>query len=175
MELDLDICRVRPWRASDLRSLVRHADNRLIWINLRDRFPYPYTEQAGRQWLATANSAGTPTNFAIEVDGQAVGGIGFIPGTDVERISAEVGYWLGQDYWGRGIVTAALVAVSAFAFSEFDLHRLFALPFAENVASRRVLEKAGYELEAILRSSAIKDGRILDQALYGMTRTNARL
>jgi RimJ/RimL family protein N-acetyltransferase len=171
MELDLDICRVRPWRASDLRSLVRHADNRLIWINLRDRFPFPYTEQAGRHWLATANNPGTPTNFAIEVDGQAAGGIGFIPGTDVERISAEVGYWLGQAYWGRGIVTAALVAVSDFAFSSFELHRLFALPFAENVASRRVLEKAGYALEAILRSSAIKDGRILDQALYGKMRT----
>jgi ribosomal-protein-alanine N-acetyltransferase len=172
MELDLDICRVRPWRATDLRSLVRHADNRLIWINLRDRFPYPYTEQAGRHWLATVNGPGSPMNFAIEVDGQAVGGIGFIPGTDVERISAEVGYWLGQEYWGRGIVTTALVAVSDFAFSAFDLHRLFALPFAENVASRRVLEKAGYELEAILRSSAIKDGRILDQALYGKMRTD---
>jgi RimJ/RimL family protein N-acetyltransferase len=171
MELDLDTCRVRPWRASDLRSLVRHADNRLIWINLRDRFPFPYTEHAGRLWLATANSAGTPMNFAIEVDDQAVGGIGFIPGTDVERVSAEVGYWLGQAYWGRGIATAALVAISDYAFSAFELHRLFALPFAENVASRRVLEKAGYELEAILRSSAIKDGRILDQALYGKMRT----
>jgi [ribosomal protein S5]-alanine N-acetyltransferase len=173
MELDLDICRVRTWRASDLRSLVRHADNRLIWINLRDRFPFPYTEQAGRHWLASVNSSGMPTNFAIEVDGEAAGGIGFIPGTDVERISAEVGYWLGQAYWGRGIVTAALVAVSDFAFSAFDLHRLFALPFAENRASRRVLEKAGYELEAILRTSAIKDGRILDQALYGRLRTDS--
>jgi [ribosomal protein S5]-alanine N-acetyltransferase len=171
MELDLNICRVRSWRRSDLASLVRHADSRRIWLNLRDMFPSPYTEEAGRLWLAHATSASPETNFAIEVGGAAVGGIGFIPGRDVERISAEVGYWLGEEYWGRGIATAAVAATSDFAFANFDLHRLFALPFAENIASRRVLEKAGYRLEAILRTSAVKDGRIQDQALYARTRT----
>lgn len=171
MQLDLGICRVRSWRASDLSSLVRNANNRRIWINLRDRFPFPYTEDAGRQWLAFVTAANVESNFAIEVDGAAVGGIGFIPGTDVERISAEVGYWLGEAHWGRGIATVALGGISEYAFEAFDLHRLFALPFAENLASRRVLEKAGYRLEAILRMSAIKDGRILDQALYSRTRT----
>jgi RimJ/RimL family protein N-acetyltransferase len=170
MDLHLSTCRLRPWRTTDVTSVVRHANNRRIWLNLRDRFPYPYTEQAGRLWLAHVTSAAVITNFAIEVDGDAVGGIGFIPGTDVERISAEVGYWLGETYWGRGIVTDALKGLSEYAFASFELHRLFALPFAENLASRRVLEKAGYRLEAILRTSAIKDGRVLDQALYGRTR-----
>jgi RimJ/RimL family protein N-acetyltransferase len=171
MELDLGICRVRSWRQSDLASLVRHANNRRIWLNLRDMFPSPYTPDAGRMWLAHATTASPETNFAIEVDRAAVGGIGFIQGRDVERVSAEVGYWLGEAYWGRGITTAAVGALTGFAFANFDLHRLFALPFAENLPSRRVLEKAGYTLEAILRTSAVKDGRILDQALYGRTRT----
>lgn len=171
MEIDLGICRVRSWRQRDLASLVRHADNRRVWLNLRDMFPSPYTEEAGRLWLAHATTASPETNFAIEVGRAAVGGIGFIPGRDVERISAEVGYWLGEDYWGRGITTAAVGALTEFAFANFDLHRLFALPFAGNLPSRRVLEKSGYRLEAILRMSAIKDGRIIDQALYGRTRT----
>lgn len=171
MEIDLGLCRIRSWRRTDLASLVRNADNRRIWLNLRDMFPSPYTEEAGRQWLAHATAASPETNFAIEVERAAVGGIGFIPGRDVERISAEVGYWLGEAYWGRSIATAAVGALSEFAFANFDLHRLFALPFAGNLASRRVLEKAGYTLEAILRTSAIKEGRIVDQALYGRTRT----
>jgi ribosomal-protein-alanine N-acetyltransferase len=172
MILDLGICRVRSWRDSDLQSLVRHANNRRIWLNLRDRFPHPYTEEAGRSWLAYATSVSPETNFAIEVDGEAAGGIGFIVGTDVERVSAEIGYWLGEAHWGRGVTSAALAAVTAHAFAAYDLHRLFALPFAANHASRRVLEKAGYQFEAVLRSSAIKDGRILDQALYGRCRTD---
>jgi ribosomal-protein-alanine N-acetyltransferase len=171
MLLDLGVCCVRPWRHADLESLVRHADNRRIWLNLRDRFPHPYTHEAGRQWLAHATAASPATNFAIDVNGEAVGGIGFIPGTDVERVSAEIGYWLGETHWGRGVTTAAVKGLTDFAFANFDLHRLFALPFAENVGSRRVLEKAGYRLEGILRTSAVKDGRILDQALYGRTRT----
>ncbi len=171
MEIDLGICRLRSWRQSDLASLVRHANNRRIWLNLRDMFPSPYTDEAGRLWLAHATTASPETNFAIEVERAAVGGIGFIPGRDVERISAEVGYWLGESYWGRGIATAAVGALTDFAFANFDLHRMFALPFAENHASRRVLEKAGYTLEAILRTSAVKDGRIRDQALYGRTRS----
>jgi RimJ/RimL family protein N-acetyltransferase len=165
MNVDLSVCRVRSWRESDLASLVRHANNRRIWLQLRDGFPHPYTEQAGRAWLARAANEEPQTSFAIEVGGSAVGGIGFIPGKDVERVSAEVGYWLSEAYWGRGIATAALRGLTAHAFS-LGFSRLFAVPFATNLASRRVLEKAGYELEAILRRSAIKEGRVVDQALY---------
>ncbi len=109
------------------------------------------------------------TFFAIAVNGEAVGGIGFVPLTDVERVSAEVGYWLGEPFWGRGLATEAVIAISRYAIEHHGLTRLFALPFAYNPASCRVLEKAGYQLETRLRRSAIKDGVIVDQMLYGLT------
>jgi len=104
--------------------------------------------------------------FAIAVDGAAVGGIGFVPQHDVDRVSTEVGYWLGESLWGRGITTEALIAITRYAIATHGLTRTFALPFAHNAASCRVLEKAGYVLEARLRKSAIKDGQILDQMQY---------
>ena len=106
------------------------------------------------------------TIWAIEVDGAAVGGIGLERLTDVERVSAEMGYWLGQEYWGRGIVTDAVRAVSEQSFRLFDLTRIFALPFADNPGSIRVLEKAGFVVEGRLRQSAIKDGRLRDQLMF---------
>ncbi|HEY7057654.1 MAG TPA: GNAT family protein, partial [Vicinamibacterales bacterium] len=108
------------------------------------------------------------TTFAIDVGGEAVGGIGFSPGTDVERFSAEIGYWLGEPFWGRGIAAEALRLVSEYAFAECNVLRLFALPFADNQRSMRVLEKAGYTREAILRASSVKFGDIRDQALYAL-------
>jgi len=170
MQLECGICRVRSWRTSDLDALVRHANNRNIWLQLRDRFPYPYTRECGMQWLAATTLESPETAFAIEVDGEAAGGVGLVLGVDVERVSAEIGYWIGEPFWGRGIVSAALGAVTDFAFDAYGLTRIFALPFADNARSRRVLEKAGYTLESILRRSAIKEGRIRDQALYARIR-----
>jgi RimJ/RimL family protein N-acetyltransferase len=109
---------------------------------------------------------GGETKFAIEVDGEAVGGIGVIPGADIERFSAEIGYWLGEPFWGRGIVSEALILISERAFERLNLLRLFALAFAENAASTRVLEKAGYACEGVLKSGAVKHGRVYDQLLY---------
>ena len=114
--------------------------------------------------MATAEP--TETNLAIEVAGEAVGGVGFVPGSDVERFSAEIGYWLSETLWGRGIATEAVVLVTDFTFDQLNMLRVFALPFAENVASRRVLEKAGYECEGILRASSVKFGEPRDQAVY---------
>lgn len=166
MELRLTRCTVRSWRRSDAASLAEQANNRNIWINLRDRFPHPYTSADARGFLRDVMNRVPETAFAIEVGGQAVGGIGFVPQIDVERVSAEIGYWLGEAYWGRGIVTEALDAVTRHAVEQHGLTRIFALPFAWNRASCRVLEKAGYTLEARLRRSAIKDGRIVDQMQY---------
>ena len=115
MELDCGICRVRSWSLNDVDSTVRHANNRKIWLNLRDRFPHPYTKADAESWIRSALSARTETSFAIEVSGEAVGGIGFEIKTDVERYSAEVGYWLGEELWNRGICTAALKATSTYA------------------------------------------------------------
>ena len=166
MHLRLPRSIVRSWTNEDLASLVKHADNRKIWLNLRDRFPHPYTRRDGRDFIHLARSQRPETMFAIEVDGEAAGGIGFVPHTDVERVSAEIGYWLGEPFWGRGIVTEALVAVTKHALDTHHLTRVFALPYARNAASCRVLEKAGYALEARLRRSAIKDGEIIDQMQY---------
>lgn len=170
MRLPLGVCDVRSWRPADAAAIVKHANNRNVWLNLRDRFPHPYTLREARRFLASVIGARPETNFAIEVDGAAVGGIGFRIQTDVERIAAELGYWLGETYWGRGIATTAVGAVTEYALRKYNLVRVFALPFAHNQASARVLEKAGFTLEGVMRSSAIKDGRVLDQLLYARIR-----
>jgi ribosomal-protein-alanine N-acetyltransferase len=166
MKLVLSTCIVRSWESSDVDSLAKHADNRNIWLNLRDRFPHPYTRSDAREFIRYARALRPPTAFAIEVAGEAVGGIGFLLNADVERVSAEIGYWLGEPFWGRGITTDALIALTRYAIESHGLTRVFAVPFSWNVASCRVLEKAGYVLEGRLRRSAIKSGRIVDQLQY---------
>jgi RimJ/RimL family protein N-acetyltransferase len=172
MHLLLDTCSVRSWRASDVSSLVAHANNRKIWLNLRDRFPHPYTRSDGRAYVRLARSMDPETLFAIDVAGEAVGAVGFVMQPDVERMSAEVGYWLGEAFWGRGIVTDALRAVTRYAIDQHHFTRIFAVPFASNTGSCRVLEKAGYVLEARLRRSAIKDGVVIDQLQYAFAAEN---
>jgi ribosomal-protein-alanine N-acetyltransferase len=160
-------CVLRRWRARDLASLVLHADNINVSRYLRDRFPYPYTRKDARAFLAmAAGSGGDDTRLAIDVDGEAVGGIGVIVGTDVERFSAEVGYWLGEPFWGRGIGTEALAMFSEDVFGRLNLLRLFAVASAANVASARVLDKAGYQKEAVMRCAAVKFGVPNDQLLF---------
>lgn len=169
MLLTCENCRIRSWRDSDVERLPVHADNRKIWLNLRDRFPHPYTDADAVAWIAHVLTARPETNFAIDVEGEAVGGIGVVLHEDVERCSAEIGYWLGEKYWGRGIASAALKAFTAYAFDAFGLTRVYALPFAHNAASVKILEKAGYRREGLLRRSVVKDGVVLDQWLYAIT------
>jgi ribosomal-protein-alanine N-acetyltransferase len=166
MDLECGPCTVRSWHRDDEATLPLHANNRQIWINLRDQFPYPYTRADAKRWLQHITSVTPETSFAIDVNGEAVGGIALVLHDDVERCSAEVGYWLSEHYWGRGIATAALKTITEYAFTQFKLTRVFAVPFAHNVASMRVLEKAGYICEGRLRRSAIKDGVVLDQLMY---------
>jgi ribosomal-protein-alanine N-acetyltransferase len=166
MHLQLGSCTIRSWQVSDAESLQRHADNRNVSKQLRDRFPFPYGIEQARLFIDFIARQATPTVWAIDVDGEAVGGIGIELDTDVERVSAEIGYWLGERFWGRGIATEALKAVTAEAFTRFDITRLYAVPFADHIASVRVLEKAGYVREGHLRRSAIKDGKIRDQLLF---------
>jgi [ribosomal protein S5]-alanine N-acetyltransferase len=164
--LTLTTCAVRSWRTSDAESLLRHANNRNIWLNLRDAFPHPYTKHDARAYIRSVRDRSPETTFAIAVNDEAVGSIGFVLRTDVERVSAEIGYWLAEPFWGRGIATEALAAVTRHAIAVHKLTRVYALPFAWNGASCRVLEKAGYVLEARLRRSAIKNGIITDQLQY---------
>lgn len=165
MRLPGQRCTVRPWRLSDADALVRHANDADVARQLRDRFPHPYTIQNAHAFLRYATTEGR-SNLAIEVDGEAVGAIGYVSGTDIERFSAEIGYWLGRQVWGRGIATDALTTLTGHLFRERRVLRLFALPFATNLASIRVLEKAGYEREGVLRSSSVKYGEVRDQVMY---------
>ncbi len=167
VEIEAGPCRLRRWRMTDLDALLRHADNPAVARNLRDLFPSPYTRADAREWLGDPLHDVVPlSTFAIEADGEAVGGIGLVPGRDVERFSAEIGYWLGEAVWGRGLATAALRAATEYGFARLGLRRIFALPFATNAGSSRVLAKAGYRLEARLADSAFKEGRFVDQELW---------
>lgn len=170
MKLRLNTCTVRSWEWRDREAMVRHANNRNVSINLRDRFPYPYTDRDARNWLDVVVGRKPETNFAIDVAGEAVGGIGFDVQPDVGHRSAEIGYWLGEQFWGLGIATEALIAVTEHAFANYDLCRLYAHVFDWNGASARVLEKAGYAFEGRLRKSVTKDGQTIDQLMYAIIR-----
>ena len=170
LTFELDSCVLRPWRSQDVEALIRHADNRNVWINVRDRFPHPYTRDDALRWLEFAQTLPPDTQLAIEVDGEAVGGIGLEPQTDIERVSAEIGFWLGEAYWGRGIMTQAVTAYSDWALNRPGLFRLYASVLEWNQASMRVLEKAGYQREGCMRKSAIKDGQVIDRVLYTRVR-----
>jgi ribosomal-protein-alanine N-acetyltransferase len=166
MQLVLRKCTIRPWRLDDAASIARHANNRKVWLAVRDRFPHPYTMQDGHEFLQRAITEQPEMKFCIEIEGAAVGGIGVHPGEDVHRHTATMGYWLGEEFWGRGIMTEAVTAVTNFCFENFPLRRISAEVFANNPASARVLEKAGFILEGRLRNHVLKDGQVLDSLLY---------
>ncbi len=166
MLIDLGDLRIRSWHAADLEALVRHANNPNVAGNLRDQFPHPYTRQDGVDYLDYVRGLDVEKSFALEYGREAIGGIGFLLGADIARHSAEMGYWLSEMYWRRGLATRAVLATSDWAFERYQLTRIFAQVFAHNTPSMRVLEKAGFEREGIMRRSAIKHGMILDQVLY---------
>ena len=157
---------LRSWRREDAESLVRYANNRKIWRNLRDGFPHPYTRDHALDFLDKVAAQQTETYFAIELENEAVGSIGFALHTDVERVSAEIGYWLAEPFWNRGIMREALTFVTKYAIQTHKLTRVYATPYEWNQASFRVLERAGYQLEGRMRKSAVKDNQIVDQLLY---------
>ena len=174
MRLQGTRCSLRLWRMDDAESLVRHANNVNVARQLRDRFPHPYSRANASAFLKAATSAPEASNLAIEIDSYAIGAIGYVAGIDVERYSAEIGYWLGEAYWGRGIATEALILMTTHVFESMNMLRLFAVPFADNAGSIRVLEKAGYVREAILRSSSVKYGQPRDQLMYARVNENWR-
>jgi RimJ/RimL family protein N-acetyltransferase len=170
MDVALRTARLRPWRLDDEDALVRHANNRNISRNLRDVFPYPYTATDAQDFLLGVMPLTPLTTFAVEVDGEAAGGISLRVLGDIYRRTAEIGYWLSEDHWGRGIMTDAVMAITAYGFDHLDLLRIEADVFARNPASMRVLEKAGFEREGWLRQRITKDGETIDAAVYGLLR-----
>ena len=159
-------CIVRRFIAADAAWVAAVANDRRIWLQLRDLFPHPYHLADAEAYICHVASVDPPRSLAIVVDAAAVGGVGLEPMADVNRRSAEIGYWLGTAYWGRGIATEAVTLVTDWAFEAHQLLRIFAQPFASNLASRRVLEKAGYLLEGTMKCSAVKDGVVRDQCMY---------
>ena len=161
---------LRPWQVTDLPTLVQHANNWNVAKNLMDKFPHPYTEADGRDFIAFANSDEPVHIFAIAVEAQAVGGIGLHPQTDIHRKNAELGYWLAEPFWGNGIISAAIRQMVDFGFATFDIDRIFARPFGTNLASQRVLEKNGFVLEGRFEEVLYKNGEYLDELIYAVRR-----
>jgi RimJ/RimL family protein N-acetyltransferase len=169
VELRLKRCTIREHRQDDAESLAKHANNRRVWLGLRDLFPHPYAIDDAHKFLRVAMTEQPTTKFCIEIEGSAAGGIGIRLGEDVHRHVAEFGYWLGEEFWGRGVMTEVIPAFASYCFKNFSLQRLYAQPYANNLASARVLEKAGFVLEGRLRKNVVKDGKVLDSLLFGKT------
>lgn len=161
---------VRTYRKGDEAALCENADDFEVWLNLRDRFPHPYTMKDALEWIDLVQTLEPVTNFAITVDDRLVGGIGLMPNQDVHRHSAEIGYWLGKQHWGKGIMARVLTEMTEYFFNTADLVRIYALVFAWNPRSARVLEKAGYEQEGYLHKSVFKNNQFCDQLLYARIR-----
>lgn len=159
---------LRPWTLQDVDSLVHHANNYNIAKFMSDGFPHPYSADNAKSFIAFATNDKPIHIFAIDVNGEAVGGIGIHPQTDIMRKNAELGYWLSEDYWGNGIITKAIAEMISFAFQTFDITRIYARPFSTNTASQRVLKKAGFVLEARIEKVIFKNGEFLDELIYAI-------
>jgi len=158
--------KLRKWKSSDLESLVEHANNLNIAKWLTNQFPFPYTNEDGKKYLNLIEKDNPTKIFAIEVEGKAVGSIGIFPQSDIHEKSAEIGYWLSERYWGNGIMSKAIQEVVQYGFEAFDIVRIFARPFSTNTGSQKVLEKAGFELEARLKQALYKNSEYLDELIY---------
>lgn len=163
-------CTLRPWRRGDEARLVELADNTNVSRYMSDVFPSPYRMDDALAWIALNEADRSRVHFALEVDGELAGGIGVEPQAAEQRIAAEIGYWLGEPYWGRGIMTSAVRTLTQHAFETLPLRRIWAGIYHPNLASQRVLEKAGYTREAVLRNAIIKQGEIYDKIIYSVVR-----
>lgn len=161
---------LRPWDTEDIDVLPEIANDRRIWINVRDMFPHPYDRSRAEQWVAFCQQEEVAHSFAISMGGQAIGGIGVHPFDDVHRKSAELGYWLGPAYWGQGFATEAVQVIVKYGFELLGLERIQAGVYAWNEASSRVLVKSGFDLEGCMRRHAYKDGKFVDVLLYARLR-----
>ena len=166
------ICKIRKWLLSDAEDLTVAISNKKVQDNLRDGIPYPYTVQDGINFISAMLSADENDTFAfaITVDEKAIGSIGVYRQENIHRQTAELGYYIAEEYWGKGIMTEAVRQLCDYVFSHTDIIRIFAEPFAYNIGSCRVLEKAGFQYEGTLRSNAVKNGKVLDMKMYSKLR-----
>lgn len=161
---------LKPWSLQDVESLVKYANNMNIAKFMTNQFPHPYTEENAKAFITFATQDNPVHIFAIEVKGEAVGGIGLHPQTDIQCKNAELGYWLGEPFWGQGIITKAILQMVEFGFRTYDISRIFARPFGTNKASQRALEKARFKLEGHFEKALFKNGEYLDEIVYAIRR-----
>ena len=163
-------CGIREWRLSDANDLAAALSNKNVLDNLRDGIPFPYTADDARDYISAMLGADKNSAFvyAVEADGKAVGSISAFRRDNIHCRTAELGYYLSEEYWGRGIMTDAVKQLCEYLFANTDIVRIFAEPFAYNISSRRVLEKSGFSLEGIMKNNAFKNGKMLDMALYAL-------
>ena len=167
-------CKIRRWELSDARDLATALSNKKIQDNLRDGLPYPYTEQDGKEFISAMLAANESDTFAfaITVNGKVIGSIGAFRQGNIHRQTAELGYYIAEEYWGKGIMTEAVKQLCDYVFSNTDIIRIYAEPFAYNIGSCRVLEKAGFQYEGTLRSNALKNGNVFDMKMYSKLKTD---
>ena len=169
-------CRIRKWELSDAKDLAAALSNRKVQDNLRDGLPYPYTEQDGKEFISAMLSADENETFAfaITVDNMVIGSIGIFRQGNIHRQTAELGYYIAEEYWGKGIMTEAVKQICEYVFAKSDIIRIYAEPFANNIASCRVLEKVGFQYEGTLRSNAVKNGRVIDMEMYSLLKAEIK-
>jgi [ribosomal protein S5]-alanine N-acetyltransferase len=162
---------LRPFTEADVDNVAKYANNLEIAKNLTNKFPHPYSTENAKQFIAFATSNKPVHIMAIVVNNEAVGGIGIHPKDDIECKNAEMGYWLGEPFWGNGIITKAIAQMVDYGFANFDITRIFARPFGRNIASQKALEKAGFILEASFKNTMYKDGQFEDELIYAIRKS----
>jgi RimJ/RimL family protein N-acetyltransferase len=169
MEIFFEGIILRPWTLSDAPQLALIADNKKITDNLRDGLPSPYSLKDAHDWLNLILPENNPPRFfAITIDKKVIGSIGIVSKTDIYRKNFEIGFFLSENFWGQGIATKAIKAATSYSFRDFDIVRVYAESFSDNIGSRRALEKAGFKLEATIRRNIIKNGIIKDSCIYSV-------
>lgn len=162
------LCQIRKWDLKDAEALAAALSNKNVQDNLRDGLPFPYTKTNAEEYI-TAMLSSNENNvfaFAITLDDTVIGNIGAFRQTNIHQQTAELGYYIAEPYWNRGIMTKAVQQICEYIFSHSNVIRIYAEPFAHNIGSCRVLEKAGFQLEGTLRSNAVKNGQVLDMKMY---------
>ena len=165
--------KLKKWELSDARDLAEVLSNKKVQNNLRDGLPYPYTERDGEEYISAVLSANENETFAFAIvaNEKVIGSIGVFRQQNIHRQTAELGYYIAEEYWGKGITTEAVKQICKYVFQRSDILRIYAEPFAHNLASCRVLEKAGFQCEGTLRSNAVKNGQVMDMRMYSFLKT----
>ena len=172
MEKNIMKCKIRKWKLTDAKDIAVALSNKKIQDNLRDGLPYPYSEQDGIDFISSMLSATEDETFAfaITLDDKVIGSIGVFRQQNIHRQTAEMGYYIAEEYWGKGIMTDAVKQICDYVFKNSDILRIYAEPFAYNTGSCRVLEKAGFQYEGTLRNNAVKNGEVIDMKMYSLLR-----